>query len=99
MKITRTETTPSGKKRLVAALGKEELALIYGLAKNALTHMPRSLSTETAIGRLKSFCRAYEKFQREERGIPPEFYSALADCDAGRVTAMFKPGTDELNVP
>ena len=67
MKIYEKEISANGKKRLVIAIGRQELELLYGVVKKAYLHTPDIAETAKTITRLQTMKVSMGKFIREMR--------------------------------
>lgn len=65
MKIYKKEISANGKKRLLIALGRQELELLYGVVKKAYLHTPDTAETVKTITRLQTMKVSMGKFIRE----------------------------------
>lgn len=65
MKIYEKEISANGKKRLLIALGRQELELLYGIVKKAYLHTPDIAETARTITRLHTMKISMGKFIRE----------------------------------
>ncbi len=65
MKVYEKEISPNGKKRLLIALGRQELELLYGVIKKAYLHTPDTAETAKTITRLRNMKISMGKFIRE----------------------------------
>lgn len=70
MKYDRTETAPSGKRRLCIYLSEDDAEILDGLAKTALEHMPQTEKTAKTYERLRSMRRCFREIRETVAGIP-----------------------------
>ncbi len=69
MKIYEKEISSNGKKRLLIALGKQELELLYGVVKKAYLHTPKITETFNTVSRLRTMKVSLGKFIREMHNV------------------------------
>jgi len=65
MKVYEKEISANGKRRLLIALNRQELRLLYGVVKKAYLHTPQITETDITLTRLQNMRKSMGKFLNE----------------------------------